>query len=433
MTRKDKHSLLVGVAEVDITPPVGTALMGSLRPRKAIGIEDPLYAKAIVLASGGTTIAYVLLDLCVLQRRVGDAAVRLASRKAGIPADRIVWAANHTHTGPFTIEMSRCGGCIDRQWLATVPRRFAEAVAAARARLQPARVSRCRGFHVGLVHNRRLLFKDGKSINTWNLGQAREAQCVGSEGPVDPEIGMLAFERLDGELLAVMFQYTLHTNTNFGPRFSADYPAVVGARLRERFGPQVVGVFVPGACGNINSPGPRYREVGNALADVMIPLLEQRRPVEGPVPVDAMKREVVVPFRDFTRDQAKRIRESGWNADGQDFFHRELKAMRKEGATKAKTVVQAWRIGDTGFASLPGELFVEWGLRIKRESPFPWTFPVELGGDYLGYLISHEAWNAGAYEALVSRLARPTPGGVGTMVDQALDMLKELKAKGGAK
>lgn len=41
--------LLVGTAEVDITPPVGTALAGSLHPRMSIGIEDPLTFKAIVL------------------------------------------------------------------------------------------------------------------------------------------------------------------------------------------------------------------------------------------------------------------------------------------------------------------------------------------------------------------------------------------------
>ena len=29
--------------------PIGTNLMGSLKPRKAVGVQDPLYAKAIVL------------------------------------------------------------------------------------------------------------------------------------------------------------------------------------------------------------------------------------------------------------------------------------------------------------------------------------------------------------------------------------------------
>jgi hypothetical protein len=100
--------------------------------------------------------------------------------------------------------------------------------------------------------------------------------------------------------------------------------------------------------------------------------------------------------------------------------------MREDGITEIKTLLQAWRIGDTGFVSLPGELFVEWGLKIKGESPFPWTFPVEMGGDYLGYLVTEQAWKAGGYESLIARSARPSWEGAEMMVNEALDMLNEL-------
>ena len=75
--------LLVGTARIDITPAVGTALAGSLTPRTSIGVQDPLYIKAVVLESGGVTLAYVLLDLIKLFRVQGDEAVRLASQKTG--------------------------------------------------------------------------------------------------------------------------------------------------------------------------------------------------------------------------------------------------------------------------------------------------------------------------------------------------------------
>ena len=60
--------LLVGAAEVDITPPIGTALAGSTKPRTSVGIDDPLTVKAIVLESGGVKIAYALFDLVKLYR-----------------------------------------------------------------------------------------------------------------------------------------------------------------------------------------------------------------------------------------------------------------------------------------------------------------------------------------------------------------------------
>ena len=419
--------LLVGTAEVDITPPVGAALAGSLTPRTSIGVQDPLYAKAIVLESGGRKLAYVILDLIKLARAEGDRGVALASERTGIPPDQIVWAASHTHTGPYTAPIfgSEEGG-IDEAWLASVPEKFAESVQQADAAKTPARMSRLRGFHVGLGHNRRLLLKNGRAINTWNLPRAEEVQSIGSAGPTDPEIGILAFDDEYGRLIAALFHVTLHTNTNFGPRFSADYPAVVAARLHEQFGPQVSTLFLPGACADINKGQSTYREIGDALADVIIGQLGTRAPTEEQVTLGALKREVVVPFRDFTQDQEERIRTSGWPVESQDVFRRELEIMRRDGRTEAKTILQAWHIGEVGFASLPGELFVEWGLKIKRESPFPWTYPVELGGDYLGYLITQEAWDAGAYEALIARSAKPSPEGTSHMVDHALDMLREL-------
>ena len=89
------NMLLVGVGEVDITPPVGMALAGSLKPRKSIGVQDPLYIKTIVLESGGRRLAYVILDLIKLIRAEGDRGVALASERTGIPPDHIVWAASH--------------------------------------------------------------------------------------------------------------------------------------------------------------------------------------------------------------------------------------------------------------------------------------------------------------------------------------------------
>ena len=426
------QELLVGAAEVDITPPVGTALAGSIRPRTSVGVDDPLTVKAVVLESRGVRLAYGLFDLIKLYRTEGDRAVALASERTGIPPDHVVWAASHTHTGPYTgsIFGAEEGG-IDAKWLATVPEKFAKAVEQADASRRPARISRLRGYCHSALHNRRLRFKGGRHINTWLLHKGEdELQCLGSAGPVDPEVGILCFDDPDGVPIAVLWHFTLHTNTNFGPRFSADYPGVVAARLRERLGTGVVPIFLPGAFADINTPGPRYREVGDALADAIIGQLNGRQPRSGEVALGALKEEVVVPCRDLTADQEQRIRESQWPPETQEVFRRELEIMRNAGETEATTIIQAWRIGEVGFASLPGELFVEWGLKIKAESPFPWTYPVELGGDYLGYLVTHGAWQGGGYESLIARSARPSPDGVAKMTDVALKLLDRLWAEG---
>jgi hypothetical protein len=421
-----KNNFMVGTAEVDITPPIGTALPGHIYPRISKGIQDPLYIKSIVFESQGQRLAYVILDLIALDRKEGDKGVALAAERSGISQDHIVWAATHTHTGAYTTHIfSPDNSVINKAWLETIPEKFADCVAAADAAKVPARMSRLCAFNNSLLHNRRLLFKDGRAINTWKLIEA-DTQCIGSSGPVDPEIGILAFDDLNGNLLSVLFHFSLHTNTNFGEYFSADYPGVVAARIRERFGSGVSTLFLPGAQADINSPGQRYKEVGDTLAKLIIAELDKRQPVEEPPMLVAVKKEVEVPFRDFTKDQKERIEKAGYHGGSLDVFLKEVELLRKEGKTSAKTVLQAWRIGDIGFASLPGELFVEWGLKIKRESPFPWTYPIELGGDYLGYLITDRTWKDGGYESLIAYSSKPTPKGVGLMVDNVLKMLKEL-------
>ena len=455
----DSGQLLAGAAEVDITPPVGTALAGSIEPRKSEGVQDPLTAKAIVLSSGGVKLAYVLLDLIALERKEGDAAVSLAARRTGIPEQNIVWAASHTHTGPYTIPIFDEPSPIDPAWLAGVPAKFAEAVEAACRSMRPARMSRERAYCHHVLHNRRYKYKDGREINTWLLHSGEEqVQCLGSAAPIDPEVGILCFDdaagpfdgtqgrpepfdsahgRTGGAPIAVLWHYSLHTNANFGSCFSADYPGVVAARLRERFGPDVVPIFVPGAFGDIN-PNVGYREVGDALARVILQRLEKRKPgldsgrgtLARPLPLGALKQEITVPWRDLGADPEARIRASQWPPEVQEVFRREVARMRREGRTDDRTVLQAWRIGDVAFASLPGEVFVEWGLKIKAESPFPWTFCVELGGDYLGYMVTEQAWRAGGYESLVARSARPSVDGVAMMVDADLALLRRLWEKG---
>ena len=102
------------------------------------------------------------------------------------------------------------------------------------------------------------------------------------------------------------------------------------------------------------------------------------------------------------------------------------KIMRRDGETEGTTWVQVWRVAEVGFVCLPGEVFVEWGLKIKAESPFPWTFPIELSNDYLGYMVTPQAWEAGGYESLIARSAKPSVEGVKMMVDRSLALLHRL-------
>ena len=87
--------------------------------------------------------------------------------------------------------------------------------------------------------------------------------------------------------------------------------------------------------------------------------------------------------------------------------------------------VMVFRIGDVGIVGLPGEIFCELGLEIKRHSPAAHTLVVELANDAIGYMPTEQAFSQGGYE--------PTPGstmyerGSGErLVKSALKQLNEL-------
>ena len=377
--------------------------------------------------------ACVLADLICLTRQTGDAMIALAAQRTGIAPENIVWAASHTHTGPYTIPLYRQAKNINKKWLNSLPEKFARAITLAHTARRPARLSRERDYCNAMVHNRRLKYKDGREINTWLLHSGEEqVQCLGSAAPIDPEVGILCFDDEQGAPIAVLWHYTLHTNSNFGPRFSADYPGVVAGRLRERFGPATVSIFMPGACADINRALPSaltaqgYRVIGDELADIIIKRLEQRKPRSGAITLGVLKKEITVPCRDFSVDQEERLKNSQWSPKNLETFRQQLQYMRRAGKREEQTIIQAWRIGEIGFVSLPGELFVEWGLKIKARSPFPWTYPLELGGDCLGYLVTEQAWIAGGYESLISCYTRTSFAGVAQMTDMALKMLAQL-------
>ena len=74
--------------------------------------------------------------------------------------------------------------------------------------------------------------------------------------------------------------------------------------------------------------------------------------------------------------------------------------------------------------SLPGEIFVELGLAIKKASPFKHTFIAELANGSIGYIPNRAAYPEGKYEIVSARCAE---GSGEMLVDAAVKLLKELR------
>src|SRR3954467_8693628 len=88
-----------GAAAVDITPTAFPVIInGMFEERTATKASDPLHARALVLDDGTTRVAVVIVDSLMMPRELLDKAKALASQSTGIPTDRILIAATHSHS-----------------------------------------------------------------------------------------------------------------------------------------------------------------------------------------------------------------------------------------------------------------------------------------------------------------------------------------------
>lgn len=103
-------------------------------------------------------------------------------------------------------------------------------------------------------------------------------------------------------------------------------------------------------------------------------------------------------------------------------------AEREEEQTEAE--IQAWAFGETAFVFMPAEIFAEFGLEIKRRSPFALTIVTELSnGSVSGYVCTQEAYKQGGYENKLREYSRLQAEAGDLFAEQALQLLQALKTE----
>jgi hypothetical protein len=438
--------LRVGAAATVITPPPGTPLAGYYSQRGSKTVLDDIYSKAIVLEVGDRKAALVVCDLISLPRHVVTEARRQIEAATGIPGSHVMISATHTHTGPVLAresaldELVGATSDLGRRYTEQLPELIAKSVAEANKKLAPARMAVAHGHEEGLSFNRRFLMTDGSV--SWNPAK-RNPEIVRPAGPIDPDVGVVYFDTSKNAPMATYVNFAMHPDTVGGEGVSADYPGVLAKRLAEYHGPDVLTVFSNGCCGNINhlnnswldkQKGPNEAaRIGTLLAGDVLRTLPHLKPIAGDslrIKSEIVKLDVA-PFSEAdvaaANDVVKQLKEPGTKPK----FLDQVKAFRVlDTATRSgkpwEVEVQVIALGDLAWVSLPGEIFVELGMAIKKASPFPHTLIAELANGSVGYIPNREAYPQGNYEVVSSRCAA---GSGERLVDSAELLLKSLRSK----
>jgi len=434
----------VGVAAVDITPPLGVAMAGYYHERGADGVLDPLHSKAMVIEHEGERVALVTLDLIRVSRAVTDQARAEIQKATGIKGDHVMVSATHAHTGPTVTE--RGAGQSKPQQIAAehterLPQLIAESVRLATERLQLARLSAAKGRCDGLAFNRRYFMRDGTT--GWNPSRLNP-NIVMPAGPTDPEVSLLYVElpkaSASTEAIATYVNFAMHPDTTGGNKLSADWPGALSRVLSSYHGSNHLTLLANGTCGNINHFDVSWRglgggptepnRIGTILGAAVFQAYKDLKPVT-PGPLRARSEQVELALPEITPEQveeAKKALDTTKDDRGANFMrlvrsHRTLGIAGRKGEP-LKVEVQVISLGaEVAWVSLPGEMFVELGLAIKKRSPFPHTFVVELANDCIGYVPDRRSYAEGNYEPESARCAA---GSGEKLVEAAVKLLGEL-------
>ena len=439
--------LQAGIGRRDITPEAPMALAGYPHVRRvSTGVHDPLRAGALCLRQGDAVVVLVAVDILMISPASASRIRTAISQQTGAPPECVLVSCTHTHSGPIACGM--LGAQDDPTQPPPEPGyvgRLEAAVAAAAAdaaeALSPAETAWTAACVEGVGGNRH-----------------------DPAGPSDPEVGLLVVRRPGADRpFAVSMTYCMHPTVlhEDSTRISADFPCYAHGQLAEDvMAADGLVLYHTGPAGN---QSPRWHVSGQTFAEAerlgrtlgraavgSVRALDDAAFDSRAVLRGAMMPVELVPRTLLTVDQAEALlaerrrhyetlKASGAahgpvrTAECAVFGAEEaLTLARAAGrgevaeaiAARTPIPVAAIRVGGGVLVGLPGEVFVEYDLAIKRRAGGQTYVASLVNGELQGYIVTPEAEAAGGYEAS-NGLFAASSGEV--LVDAAVELAGRLR------
>ena len=450
--------LKAGFAERDITPDIGMEQPGGYGKSYLRTFHDPCKARACVLDDGKMRVALVGVDAISLPRSLVLAARAKIREKYGLAEHAVLIGASHSHSsgpvnGTLPHQYDHASAlvqklayeysiCVDPGYEMRVMEEIAAAVGLAARNCVEARCGVGFGIEDKVAYNRRLRMKNGLSYS--HPGQGNP-DIVGYAAPTDPQVGVMGAWSNDGRLLGCIVNYACHATTSPGG-ISANWIYNLEKTIRGAMDADVPVVFLQGTCGDVtqvdnlsrfaNPSGEAWaRLVGGRIGAEAVKVLLSMpagslTPLAADVRVMRIKRRV--PDAEKVRRAYEVVKKDPKEVDAAEWTFAKETVLLDALLVKepdAEVEVQAVQVGPAVFLTNPAELFVEYGLELKRRSPFPFTFPVELANGWVGYVPTEEAFgpHGGGYETRLTSHSNLEITAGRQMVEAALALAAAMK------
>lgn len=410
-------SLLGATRSVDITPPVGLTLTGYAgRKGGSKGVKDRLFAKVLVLSDGINKIAIVSADLSAVDHNLTKEVRKKVESCTDIVGHSITVTASHTHSAP--------SGCMDEEnypWMNMgnseadmdyyymLSNMIADAIICANRDLEEVSIGVSEGSLVGLGSNR---IDDVKTVDT--------------------SVNVIRIDNKDNEPIAIIVNYACHPTVLSAENYliSGDFPSYT-MKLISRVYPRCEVMFLQGAAGDISTRRNRRestfqeaKRFGDMLAGEVIKVMNQIE-MCNEMRIKSFNTAEEVPVRNFKSDKEsiediesarmnlqrlkhecakdKDIRTAEVDLQGSEIYYKMKKSLKIEAFNIEMQIIM---LGKTAILSIPGELFNEIGLKIKKLTDGKNVMVAGYANGYIGYILTTDYYDIACYESKVTMVSR---------------------------
>src|SRR5262245_22231508 len=223
--------LRAGAAKVDVTN------------REAGPVNDSLYVKALVLTDDKTTAVLVTIDAVAIAE-IGS----IRNEYLGKVRTQLKKELN-IEPSQVLVNASHCHGVVSGD----IEQRTVQAVKEAYRNLVAVTVGTGEGREERIMENRRMKLKDGREADVRHAYSLPPDAEIAEVGPVDPQIGILRLDRMDGRTLAIVYNFACHPIQGVpSGGNTADVTGFASRVIEDNLSEGTIALFVQGCGGDIN-------------------------------------------------------------------------------------------------------------------------------------------------------------------------------------
>ena len=414
MTASEAAPLRVATFQCDATPPIGGHPL--IWVTSVATVEDPLWAKGIVLDDGQNRYVLCALDWCGVCNGTHLMMRTKIAKAANTDLAHVALQTVHQHTAPYTDgdaqklldKTPNPPRYADLKYLEELADRIATAVKQSLDRLQPFDRVGVSQAKVDRVASNRRIFVDGKLYGRMSSCKDPKGRAL-PEGNIDPMLKTITLAQGDKPLVRLHY-YATHPQSFYGdPRASADMPGIARDRLEKKEG--VFQIYFTGCSGNVamgkyNDGTPQARA---ELADRLYAAMDASASATRYAPATAITWRTVPLVLPVRSDPGYTVEE--FRAKMADpkvpVITRIRAACRVAFAERSQRPIELslLELGGAKIVHLPGECMIEYQQFTQQLKPAEFVAVAAYGDVGPGYICTEKSYGEGGYEPSASGVA----------------------------